>query len=145
MEQSYIARARAAIGLGITYGLGKGGTNPLAPTPANSANQCDCSGFIAWVIGYSRRPSGNPTGGWISTSHIVADARGRQKLFRQIDAPVPGSIAVYPDANGHQGHTGLVVGVNPLMGIDCAARGVTEHSFSRFASNPTTIWVEVVQ
>lgn len=94
IADSLIARARSAIGC-CAYGLGKGGMNPRSAIPA-SRGKCDCSGFVAWVLGMSRMPK--PTRlWWIETSAIVRDATGKQSVFVQIARPIRGCISVYAD------------------------------------------------
>src|SRR6185369_3844953 len=92
-----LARARSMIGKGIKYKLGRGGLNPAAPTPADKAGLCDCSGFVCWCLGLSRQ-NYNPAyhSNWISTASIVADVNGAGGLFKRLKAPVPGALWVYP-------------------------------------------------
>ena len=49
-----LARAHSSVGQGIRYKLGRGGMYPGSPTPA-AANLCDCTGFVAWCLGFSRK------------------------------------------------------------------------------------------
>ena len=115
-----IDRARSAVGRGIKYKLGKGGFDPSSDTPANGAGLCDCSGFIAWVMGVTRKPS--PLfDRWVETTNICNDATGDQSLFLMVDGPRPGALAVYGDSGGKQGHVAIVTGADPLMGIDCSS------------------------
>jgi hypothetical protein len=133
--RAMVDRARTALGLGITYRLGKGGFDPTRPRP-DQASKCDCSGFIAWAIGVSRDPSHatNPMGSWIETTRMVVDATGAQKLFVAIPSPVPGCIVAYPDVDGKEGHTGIVTESSPLRGIDCSSseNGIVERSLEFF-------------
>ena len=144
-----VARARSATGKGIRYKLGRGGKSGHAELPglpgdpdADPAAGCDCSGFIAWDCGMARGPLPNPPPAWFETTQIHTDATGPQRMFRQIAAPVPGCLVTYPDANGHQGHIGLVTEVAPaLRGIDCSSsrskatgQAITERGFEFFRS-----------
>ena len=64
-----LTRARSAIGHGITYHLGHGGLHPADALPSRDG-QCDCSGFVAWVLGRSRNPAtarGPGPGSWRSS------------------------------------------------------------------------------
>lgn len=71
--QEVIAKARGALGKGIKYKLGRGGYKPAADSPA-SAGECDCSGFIAWCLGFSRNLTDpfylKANGGWFETSWL---------------------------------------------------------------------------
>ena len=144
-----ITRARSAIGKGVSYGLGRGGYHPDDLLPARMTRRqtggreiealwCDCSGFIAWVLGRSREPSG-AFKYWLSTDAIYHDARGEQKLFESITYPVPGCLAVYADyetsdGKHHQGHVAVVVDPDAHTVIDCSstAGGITEHKQNVF-------------
>jgi hypothetical protein len=105
-------RARAAIGRPTIYALGRGGRDPLAQHPADENRRCDCSGFVAWVLGTPRRVP--DTIGWIETSRIVRDATVEGKLFHRLASPVAGDLVGYGDytdeATGlrRQGHVGIL-------------------------------------
>lgn len=134
----YLNRARSAIGHEIRYGLGKGGNNPQSPLPDDGTGRCDCSGFVAWVLGMSRKPKITRRW-WIETTNIYRDATGPQKVFQRIKKAVPGCVIVFPDTNGHEGHVGIVSAVNEwgdaTMVVDCAKRGITEQSDKYFERN----------
>jgi len=86
-------RAISVIGRGV-YRLGRGGRDPLAPTPFDAAGESDCSGYAAWCLGLDRYQPGEITGGWISTDAIVRDARGPRALFELVGvAPAGLTIA----------------------------------------------------
>tara|TARA_B100001094_G_C17960807_1_gene685308 strand:- start:273 stop:881 length:609 start_codon:yes stop_codon:yes gene_type:complete len=130
-----VERARRAVGRRTKYILGKGGWNPSSDTPGK---ECDCSGFVSWVIG---KPRNYKYGShkWISTSDIYSDAKDGYHLFREIEDPEPGCIVVYGDSGGRQGHCAIVTKVEPLRGIDCSSsqskRGgdaITERDISFF-------------
>lgn len=137
-----IDRARSAIGHKIPYALSKGGYHPEQPLPGGPGG-CDCSGFIAWVLGRSRCPQPDfPR--WLSTDSIHADAMGSHVLFTRVLQVVPGTLAVYPDHRGpdgvtRQGHVALVVDPAARTIIDCSGshNGITErvddkaHFFTR--------------
>ena len=112
-------RARSAVGQHTVYQLGKGGYRPEDMHPGK---HCDCSGFISWVIGLSRKHIFGRHQ-WISTSDIHADATEHQHLFKKIPAPEPGCLVVYPDKGGRQGHVAIVTGKKgtELWGVDCAS------------------------
>ncbi|HEU4455412.1 MAG TPA: peptidoglycan-binding protein [Longimicrobium sp.] len=104
-------RAKGALGRKTVYKLGLGGMDPNAPL----TRSCDCSGFVAWSIGIPRQlPPGK--GGWLDTDAYWAGGKGvRPGLFTEVarsDAK-PGDVYVYPDANGKQGHIGIITEVGP--------------------------------
>lgn len=161
-----IERARKAIGKGVRYSLGCGGYHPSDELPGRPVWRipkggllpkklvfCDCSGFVAWLIGRSRSPASDFRW-WLSTDSIWSDALGKHQLFRKIDVAVPGCIAVYPDykdnvtGKKHQGHVGLVVDPDKHIVIDCSSNppdGISEHVQEVFWShNHNTIFCEVV-
>lgn len=120
--QGRCIRARSAIGRGTRYKLSKGGFHPFDALPTKDGH-CDCSGFVAWAIGMDRW-QGRHTKPWsaqipwIETTAIVQDAKGKQRLFKQIERPVPGCIVVYGDRIGRQGHVGLVDSVRSATDFD---------------------------
>lgn len=104
-----ILRAKSAINKGIRYELGKGGMNPNSILPTTN-KLCDCSGFVCWVLGISRK-SDNPFyakfGGWIYTDSMVIDINSQAGLFEKLNTPEVGCIVVY-GAGREIGHVGLV-------------------------------------
>lgn len=110
--QAVLARAHVATGQGIRYGLGKGGMNPGSPTPG-SGGRCDCSGFVAWSLGFSRKLNEafyrNFNGGWFETTAVWTDIGSSVGILEALDKPRPGAIVVYPDHDGHEGHIGIMV------------------------------------
>lgn len=87
-------------------------TDPALVVPA-----CDCSGFVCWALGISRRIQ---AGGlstqdqWITTDTIWADATGGGAQFRRLDVPIRGCLVVYPQQGSGEryGHVGLVTAVD---------------------------------
>ena len=106
------------------YKLGKGGFSPKNPFPWNHQMQCDCSGFVSWCLGVSRKTD-NPwyakfNGGWFETSAITRDALSQFGVFTEVaryDAE-PGDVLVWGDKGGAQGHVGIVSG--PTTIIHCS-------------------------
>jgi cell wall-associated NlpC family hydrolase len=93
--------AKASIIAAGRYKLGKGGRKPSALHPFDSS-LCDCSGFVAWALGFDRyqphmRYYGT-AGGWISTRSMEADARaggpGLLTMVPEADA-LPGDVIVF--------------------------------------------------
>ena len=126
-----VERAKLALKQGSSYKLGTGGYSPAS---ANRVPvQCDCSGFISWVIELKREPA---RGWWIETTNMVRDARGDRRFFTEVDVVQPGVIAAYPDAAGRQGHT--VILVDGWKGIDCSYSrgGVVERDESWIKQKP---------
>lgn len=160
-----LARARSAIGQGCVYALGKGGMHPASPTPWPSGLPnlgCDCSGFVAWCLGVSRMLSKDHPhyefGGWFETTAVFRDARSPFGFVNEVlwTLAKPGDILVWGDANGHQGHIGIVsqVGTDgPTHAIHCssgnwkrAGDAVQETDVGVFARNGAiaaeVAWVE---
>lgn len=87
--------------------------------PRGLVPTCDCSGFVCWALGFSRRSRQPPFStrgepGWINTDTIWADVTaGEHTLFAPLAAPEVGAIVVYPKAGSGQrfGHVGIVTGV----------------------------------
>ncbi len=104
-----VARAQTAVGKGIRYELGGGGMNPASALPASN-NRCDCSGFVCWVLGLSRKtdlPFYQKFGGWIYTDSMVEDINSQAGIFERITTPEIGCIVVY-GAGPKIGHVGMV-------------------------------------
>lgn len=158
----YLNRARSAVNKGVRYGLGKGGYFPTDPLPCRKSVKlvkliptlalwCDCSGFIAWVLGISRKPSAKWKW-WLSTDSIWSDATGPQVLFERLDLPVAGCIAVYPDwrdgaGKKHEGHVAIVADVAARSVVDCSGsqNGITEHPAPYFWSGTRpTVWCRYI-
>jgi hypothetical protein len=106
---SLIGRARLAINKGIRYKLGKGGMNATSKLP-DDGKLCDCSGFVCWILGISRKtnfPFYKKFGGWIFTDSMVEDINSSSGIFDKLHTPVPGCIVVF-GAGPKIGHVGLV-------------------------------------
>ena len=109
----------------IPYVLGGGSAGWFEP--GLIASGMDCSSFVALLI--ARAKAGGPdwvnSKGqylWLHTGSIYSDATGPQQMFRQVDAPRPGSIFVYPDSDGKQGHTGIILRADcGWNGTDCSS------------------------
>lgn len=125
--EARVERARSAIGKGIRYKMGQGGFFPDAPLPDQiyrvvggwiRPRLCDCSGFVAWVLGMRRdqinaKKWWSKLLPWIETTMVYADATGPQRVFVKIAEPVPGCLVVYGDTEKSQGHIGVVTMVDP--------------------------------
>ena len=148
----YVERARKGVitGRSIRYQLGQGGYDPARVKPSQSG-LCDCAGFVAWVLGRSRRPS-KAWPWWLSSSSVWSDAApGKQVVFVALDHPVPGCIAAYPDYRSggrlRQGHLAVVVDPAAKTIIDCgqSSNGIRERSgafFWRVAKDrPEVRWI----
>lgn len=132
-----VARARLAIGHRCLYFLGHGGFDPLRSFPWHNdpaIDGCDCSGFVAWCLGLSRRIVAGPLaarykpyfGEWLETSAIVRDAKSPFGLFTAVpwEEARSGDLLVYGDADGHQGHVGIVASADhhgPLTVVHCSS------------------------
>jgi len=142
-----IAIARSWCNIGTSYKLGSGGYDWL---PDWAAPECDCSGFIASVLGRSRRPQPDCEY-WLSTDFIWTDCATTQTLFVQVPKAQPGAIVAYPDSDGKQGHTAIVTTLSgsTVFGVDCASssshRGdaVTERDITFFDKRDSRYCVPV--
>jgi cell wall-associated NlpC family hydrolase len=126
-----VERARRCIGQSCVYRLGRGGFHPNDKWPWESMTlpSCDCSGFVAWCLGVSRKTD-NPfyreqNGGWFETTVLARDARSPYGFVEMIPREVAliGDLLVYGDAKGKQGHVGIVSEVNadgPMKAIHCS-------------------------
>ena len=106
---SIIQRAASAINKGIRYKLGDGGITPTASLPTAN-KRCDCSGFVCWVYGLSRKttiPFYNQFGGWIFTDSMEADVKSQAGIFEKLNIPEVGCMVVY-GAGNKIGHVGIV-------------------------------------
>jgi LysM repeat protein len=106
---SILTRASSAIGKSIHYKLGSGGIDPLHSIPTKN-KLCDCSGFVCWIFGLSRKtdiPFYKKFGGWIYTDSMVADINSAAGIFENLSAPEEGCIVVY-GAGKAIGHVGIV-------------------------------------
>lgn len=118
----------------IKYRLTKfnGGKDPYGEHPSvgsysygNRTPTCDCSGFVAWALGFDRfQPKDRfPSyGGWVNTDSMISDAKRSGSFFELLTAPEWGCLVVSPSkykrVDGRRkrvkvGHVGMVVGPLP--------------------------------
>lgn len=130
-----LARARSAVGRGTIYYLGAGGMKPEAKQPGNILGQLDCSGFVAYCLGVSRKTDdpwyAEQNGGWLETTAIFRDCATPYGAFDGIEwkEARPSDLLVWgdrKDAEGktHQGHVGIVSEVDetgPVKVIHCSS------------------------
>jgi hypothetical protein len=107
-----LERARGCLNRETVYKLGKGNFSNKNPQ-LEIGKECDCSGFVAFCMMFNRKTD-HPmyvkvNGGWFDTTAIHHDLENSQGFFDPLTTAKPGAIVVYPDANGHQGHIGIVV------------------------------------
>ena len=117
----------AAKDTGTIYTLGSGGYGWMQD---EFDAECDCSGFIAFCLGLSRKPStafmAKGVKWWFSTDSMVLAAK-EGVFFREVEKGTPGCIAAFPDYKSQgkrrQGHTGYITewrGTVP-WGYDCSS------------------------
>jgi cell wall-associated NlpC family hydrolase len=145
-----LQRARSAIGHKVKYRLGAGGIDPNSPTPASIDNACDCSGFVYWCLGISRKTD-HPlyvrfNGGWINTDAIVHDANQPTGLFFPLDEPKVGCLWVFPSRRPKRpyGHVGIVSAVRNgkvTKVIHCAASNFRRYGDAIRETPPTVFQV----
>lgn len=137
----------------VRYKLGQGGMDPRSDSPGDPNNQCDCSGFVAWCLGMSRRPKPSRRW-WMNTDHTHRDATRAQTVFVEIDKPVVGCIVVYPGSvrlgRWSFGHMGIVTRVSQsgdYTVTDCASgpyrrlgAAITSNRPSSVFDHPKTIF-----
>lgn len=155
-----VARAESAIGKGTKYKLGAGGMNPGAPSPAVGGG-CDCSGFVSWCLGMSRKTKEafyvKYNGGWIETTAVATDIASSSGIFEPLSHPIPGCVVVYGDYKGadgkhHEGHIAIVTEVNGQSGVagvskivhcsvgnDASGDAIQETPPKPFANNPKSV------
>lgn len=145
-----LARARSQVGLGVGYSLGCGGWDPDSPKASETTTRkgergewCDCSGFVAWCVGLSRRRTICPGLWGVSTVSIHRDATTKGRFFCALGKagggrlpfdPQPGDLVVYPDRydpktrKTRQGHVAVLVDHTKRLIVDCSgsAGGITE-------------------
>lgn len=128
----FLSRARSASGNDSVYKLGAGGMSPGRIDPTDSSRRCDCSGFVCWALGISRKTT-HPlytrfNNGWINTDGMVHDAKNQTGFFSKLEKPKVGCIVVYPgrkvDGVLKIGHVGIVTEVKagkPTKVLHCSS------------------------
>ena len=111
-----LTRAQSCLSKKTIYLLGAGGLDPSVPL----GQSCDCSGFVAWSIGFPRElPLGS--GQWFDTDVFWNGGEPyHADLFNQVAIPAaqPGDLMVYPHygpENSQPGHISIIVQVDNQM------------------------------
>lgn len=142
------ARSMAQPGFTIEYKLGFGGMDPTKPSPGS---RCDCSGFVAWCYGISRKLD-HPhyrewNGGWLETSAVAKDARSSTGMFDEIprELALPGDAVVFGDGPRgiRQGHIGIVTKVDkrgPILVCHCSAGNYKKYGHAIQETNLDVFW-----
>lgn len=78
-----------------------------------SGMRTDCSSFVAWCLRLSSKVP-HPlyvkvNGGWFETRTVYEDGLRETGFFSKATQAQPGSLLVYGDHDGKQGHMGIVV------------------------------------
>ncbi len=108
-----IKKARSAINNAISYNFGSGGMFATDELPTRD-RLCDCSGFVCWALGLSRKttiPFYSKFGGWIFTDSMEDDINSTTGIFERLSSPEIGCIVVF-GAGNKIGHVGIVSEVN---------------------------------
>ncbi|HEY1121288.1 MAG TPA: hypothetical protein VGE67_06790 [Haloferula sp.] len=157
-EQALIDRARSAIGKDTRYVLGKGGMRPLDPHPAQDG-ECDCSGFIAWVLGSSRQSKNEfyvkELEGWMDVTRMQKDILTEGGFLKPC-APKPGCFAAYGSGDESARNIALVTEVVlrdgklvPSKVVGCTRNNaqtgdaILEYPADDFVKDPTTVYGEL--
>jgi len=150
----FLNRARSAKNKKTIYKLGAGGMKPSNATPTDAGNKCDCSGFVCWALGVSRKTT-HPlymkfNSGWMNTDGIVHDATTTTGFFDKIIVPKVGCMIVYPGGKGKIGHVGIVTEVKSgvvTKVLHCSGGNyrttgdaIQETDAAVFINNPRTIY-----
>ncbi len=162
-SQAIIQRAKKMLGQKTVYKLGKGGFNPKSEYAYDPLKRLDCSGYIAWCLGFSRNITdsfyanynGDGKKGWFETTAAYKDAITGTGILTKIDEPRVGCIAVYPDYTQndkkHEGHIGIITEVSAnskaTKVIHCSSSAykkygdaVQENTSSALLNNPKVIF-----
>lgn len=140
-----MARAHSSLNQGTRYKLGKGGMSPSGGTPA-AGGYCDCTGFVAWCLGFSRKLNERFylefNGGWFETTAVWTDIDSPVGIF-ETSARKTGAVLVYPDSSGRQGHIDLLIDTKHV--VHCSSGNdaqfgdaVQVTKLDVFTSNPAT-------
>lgn len=109
-----VARALSGVGSSTTYTMKDMSSAPLeAERWPEKGMRIDCSGFIAWCLRMPRRVR-HPlyqkvNGGWFETTALYRDGMDQTGYFGKVDTARSGSLLVYPDRAGVEGHVGVVI------------------------------------
>lgn len=145
-----VTKAKSVIGKGIRYKLGHGGIDEKFNLPTKD-NLCDCSGFVCWVLGLSRKteiPFYKKHGGWIYTDSMVDDINSQSGVFERLNFPEVGCIVVY-GAGKAIGHVGIVSEVeNGIMkkvihcssGNDASVSDSIQETSPKIFNRPDSLW-----
>jgi hypothetical protein len=112
----------------------------------------DCSGFVAWCLGYDRyQPDLFSTyGGWVSVDSAIIDARTSRQWFDLTEKPQAGDLIAYPSIDVNHdgsrdrvGHIGMVVetaGAMRLMQVAHCSKGNDRRIGRAIAATDGTPW-----
>jgi cell wall-associated NlpC family hydrolase len=145
-----IARATSAADTETPY-VSPGKSPPLqAARWPDSWTGIDCSGFVAWCFRMSRRVTHplyvKTNGGWFETTALHRDGMDVSGLFRPLERARPGSLLVYPDRDGKDGHVGLVMeadgpGIAGVRAIVHCSAGNHRRTGRAIRTTDATPWV----
>lgn len=113
-RETVVARAMSGVGSQTAYAL-KNKVNPPLSAEAwpEDGMRTDCSSFVAWCLRMSSKVNHplyiKQNGGWFETSAVFKDGLHQTGYFSSVATARAGSLLVYPDKQGSQGHIGIVV------------------------------------
>jgi len=113
-RETVIARAMSAVDSDTVYAMSNKVNPPLsAEAWFDTGMRTDCSSFVAWCLRRSSKVTHplyvKQNGGWFETSAVYKDGLHQTGFFSAVDTARPGSLLVYPDKDGKQGHIGIVI------------------------------------
>lgn len=126
LSAGVLARAQdflARYGGKVQYRMGDDDLEPTDDRERDGVG-IDCSAFVARCQGLRKKDA---KGRWWGTDRIYDDTCGPHERWRQIDAPKPGCIGVYPGrvVNGKRraGHVWIVEDVARRLTIEASSSG----------------------
>ncbi|NOT87455.1 MAG: CHAP domain-containing protein [Lysobacter sp.] len=151
-RETLVGRALSAVNSETVYTL-QNKVNPklAAERWPESGMRTDCSSFVAWCLRISVKVS-HPlyvkvNGGWFETTAVYKDGIHQTGFFSAVEQARPGSLLVYGDQSGKEGHIGIVVEVDGpgVAGVrkvvHCSSGNYKKHGRAIRMSN-AAVWIK---